>query len=182
MIHAGTFFGDMLPSFSKKCPATVYAFEPVLENYVLAKLCVSANGLRNVALFNSALGGEIGIAYVATEDSSGLHKGGGSNLAPVGQPTTVVTIDSLGIDDLSVIQLDVEGSELAALQGAEAAINKSRPAILIEDNRKNCSGFLRGLVYQSAGAIPGLEIWSHVEATIDIGTMVRGLVAHGDPA
>jgi hypothetical protein len=50
MVHAGTFFSDMLPSFSAKCPGTVFAFEPVLENYVLAKLTVSDNNHGNVLL------------------------------------------------------------------------------------------------------------------------------------
>ena len=64
MVHAGTFFGDMLPSLSAKCPATVFAFEPVLENYVLAKLTVSENNLGNVLLLNSALGSSYGISSI----------------------------------------------------------------------------------------------------------------------
>lgn len=48
MIHAGTFFGDMLPTFSHATPGTLFAFEPVLENYVMAKLCVEMNALENV--------------------------------------------------------------------------------------------------------------------------------------
>ena len=42
MISAGTFFGDMLPSFSGKTPELVYAFEPVIENYLLAREVVVA--------------------------------------------------------------------------------------------------------------------------------------------
>ena len=161
MVHAGTFYGDMLPSFSKKCPGTVYAFEPVLENYVLAKLCVSRNSLSNVALFNSALGDRIGTAFIEFEDIRGIHKGGGSNIGSTGQATTIVTIDSLAIDNPSVLQLDVEGFELHALKGAQATITKSRPTILVEDNDKNCSAFLGDSGYALVGGIPGLNIWSH---------------------
>ena len=36
MVHAGTFFGDMIPNFSKSVSGNVYAFEPVFENYIIA--------------------------------------------------------------------------------------------------------------------------------------------------
>jgi hypothetical protein len=62
LIHAGTFFGDMLPTFSRSCPGTVYAFEPVLENFILAKLCVDTNKLENVFLINAGLGDNLSIA------------------------------------------------------------------------------------------------------------------------
>ena len=49
MIHAGTFYGDMIPTFAKAVAGTVYAFEPVFENYVLDRLCVDQNDLRDLA-------------------------------------------------------------------------------------------------------------------------------------
>ena len=55
MLHAGTFFGDMLPSFSRKTPGLVYAFEPVLENYLLAHQVTERNDLDNVLLFHAGL-------------------------------------------------------------------------------------------------------------------------------
>lgn len=161
MIHAGTFYGDMLPSFSSKCPKTIYAFEPVLENYVLAKLCVFKNNLRNIALFNSGLGDHIGISYIETQDVNLTHKGGASSISSKGQATTITTIDSLSIDDLSVIQLDVEGYELPALKGATSTIKRNKPTILIEDNNNSCALFLNELGYVLVGKIPGLYIWFH---------------------
>ena len=160
LIHAGTFFGDMLPSFSRKCPKIVYAFEPVLENYILARLCVQQNGIGNVALFNSGLGEITEIAYADTrDDNNSLHRGGASRIAEAGQVTTITTIDSLSISDLSVIQLDVEGFELPALKGARSTIGRNRPTILIEDNKGECGPFLTSLDYVCIGAIPGLEVW-----------------------
>jgi len=60
MISAGAFFGDMLPSFSRKTPGLVYAFEPVIANYLFARAIVAANDLRNVVLLHAALGAEPG--------------------------------------------------------------------------------------------------------------------------
>jgi FkbM family methyltransferase len=161
LIHAGTFYGDMLPSFSGKCPKTIYAFEPVLENYILAKLCIFKNNLKNVALFNSGLGNQIGISCVETHDVNKIHKGGTSTISSKGQTTTITTIDSFSIDELSVIQLDVEGYELPALMGAALTIERNKPTILIEDNSNNCAPLLNKFGYVFIGRIPGLHIWSH---------------------
>ncbi len=160
MIHAGTFFGDMLPTFARSCPSTVYAFEPVLENYVLAKLCVEANALENVFIQNAGLSDRTGIAHIDTGSEVGEHRGGGSTLSDEGQLVGLVTIDSLNLQDVVVIQLDVEGHELSALKGARATIERNAPIILIEDNRRTCNTFLDEMGYRHVRTIPGLFVWT----------------------
>jgi len=167
VVHAGTFFGDMLPSFAAKSPSLVYAFEPVLENYVLARLCIEHNALKNVALFNSALGASIGVSFMATGNADGQHRGGSSQVAETGQITTCVSLDSFSIDDLAVIQLDVEGSERAALQGAQATIRRNSPVVLIEDNNGDCDIFLDEIGYERVGDIPGLTMWAPFDKAAD---------------
>ncbi len=159
MVHAGTFFGDMLPSFSKACPGRLYAFEPVLENYVLAKQCVEANGLTNVLLTNAGLGEQIDVAFIDTGREKG-HRGGASRISERGQPTMLTTIDAYAIADLSVLQLDVEGHELAALKGGKATIEAQRPVILVEDNKRECDTWLEALGYRRAGRLPGIFAWA----------------------
>lgn len=79
IIHAGTFFGDMLPSFAQACgDENLYCFEPVLENYVLARICVSKNNLQNVILFNAALSDTASNLRIQTGNSDGTQKGGAS--------------------------------------------------------------------------------------------------------
>lgn len=168
IVHAGTFFGDMLPSFSKACSGTVYAFEPVLENYVLAKLCVEQNNLENVLLQNAGLSSSIAVARVNTGVQQGAHRGGASQISDSGQITALVTIDSLGISDLSVIQLDVEGHEFEALRGAVETVSANQPLIMIEDNEDNCQEFLHSIGYQYVGEIPGLRIWKAKQDDIDV--------------
>lgn len=159
IIHAGTFFGDMLPNFSKYVQGTVYAFEPVLENYILARLCLSNNKLSNVLLMNSALSDKLGNLYINTTQSDGRHAGGASTIADEGVICSAIDIDSFNITDLVLIQLDVEGHELCALMGAQDTIKRNRPVIAIEDNNDNCADFLTQIEYQRAGHIPGLTIW-----------------------
>ncbi len=163
MVHAGTFFGDMLPTFSNAVQGRVYAFEPVLESYVLAKMCIAKNDLANVVIFNAGLGDALVPMKINTVQTDGRHAGGASTVGDKGQPCVVMDIDRLGADDLVLIQLDVEGFELQALQGAAETISKCRPVIAIEDNEKACASFLTGLSYAQVAQIPGLEIWCPTE-------------------
>jgi FkbM family methyltransferase len=163
IVHAGTFFGDMVPNFSAACPSYVYAFEPVLENFILAKLCVEANGLGNVVLLNSGLGSSICPAKIDTGVAGESHRGGASSISDAGQTTTLLTVDCFGIPDLSLLQLDVEGHELEVLKGARQTLARCAPLVLIEDNAKNCSSFLESEGYALAGEIPGLSVWTRAD-------------------
>lgn len=159
MVHAGTFFGDMLPSFSRSCTATVHAFEPVLENYVLARQCVDANDLMNVRLHHAALGPEHGTTRLLTE-RNGVHYGGASRVGGDGQSVSMLAIDMLDADDIVLVQLDVEGFEAEALRGATQTIEASRPAVLIEDNEASCAPLLESWGYAYVGSVPGLHAWA----------------------
>jgi FkbM family methyltransferase len=160
MVHAGTFFGDMLPTFSQASEHTIYAFEPVLENYLLAKMCVEANELENVFLLNAALGASTGIVKMNTGGVSEAHRGGASQVGHIGQRTAMLTIDNLGLSNASIIQLDVEGFELSALRGAAQTIERNSPVIMIEDNSNDCGDYLKKLEYKYCGKIPGLSVWA----------------------
>lgn len=159
IVHAGTFFGDMIPKFSQYVSGHVYAFEPVLESYVLARLCVDRNELENVILMNCALSADIENLRVSTEDVGGFHAGGSSSVSNEGHLCSAIDIDRLEIEDLVLIQLDVEGHELSALTGALGSIERNRPVIAIEDNEGTCGQLLGGLNYRMAGTVPGLEVW-----------------------
>jgi FkbM family methyltransferase len=166
VIHAGAFFGDMLHTLSHSA-ARVYAFEPVLENFIFAKKNAERLGLANVVLFNAGLGDVDGLLPIRTTDKQGRFIGGGStfNTGPrteqhVYEMAPVFRIDSLPVADVALIELDVEGFELPALRGAGATIERDRPVILIEDNRENCADFLVSLGYQFAFATRGLGFWS----------------------
>jgi FkbM family methyltransferase len=177
MVHAGTFFGDMLPSFSNSCSNLIYAFEPVLENFVLANLCIELNDLKNVFLLRAALGDYSGLSHISTQSQiSNVHLGGGSTIGPSGQITPIYRLDDLPIKDISLIHLDIEGFELEALTGSRDTIRKYKPVILIEDNKKICAELLERENYCMVGDIPSLQIWSHfadVESTKFIYSQLR---------
>lgn len=163
IIHAGAFFGDMLPNFSKFVQGKVYAFEPVLENFVLAKLSVLVNDLNNVILINSALSSSITNLKINTVEKNGFHAGGASYIDNKGIICPSLKIDSLDAQDIILIQLDVEGHELKALSGAFETIKRCRPVIAIEDNENSCKNFLLDINYDFVKKIPGLKIWAPKE-------------------
>jgi FkbM family methyltransferase len=164
MIHAGTFFGDMLPSFSKAVGEDymLYAFEPVLNNYVLAKLTVEANNLANVFLQNSALNSKFELLKIKTRDGGGTSYGGGSTISTNGNELiTAITIDSLGLSNVSLIHLDVELHELKCLIGAKNTIDNYKPMIMVEDHKKTTTPLLKGLGYTNTHGNHDQQCWVH---------------------
>jgi len=51
------------------------------------------------------------------------------------------TIDSYNFEDVDVIKIDVEGSELFVIEGAQKTIDKYRPSIQVEIVPKQCSKY-----------------------------------------
>lgn len=168
-IHAGAFFGDMLHTYAQVAK-TVFAFEPVLENYVLAKKNAERLGLNNVALINAGLSDTTGLLEIQVADRRGNFAGGAAHIvdgeAQAGTRTETVPVfrlDELPMGDVGLLQLDVEGHELQALRGAVELIRRRQPVILIEDNADACGGLLAGLGYGFCFKADGLNYWATPE-------------------
>jgi len=173
VVHAGTFFGDMLPSFARKTPGLVYAFEPVVENYLLARAVVDANDLDNVVLLHAGLGAQLGLATIGTSRGE-RHLGGGSRVVTgpaaskfLSQKASMLSLDQLSVENLSLIQLDIEGYELQALRGAARTISAQQPVIVIEDNKKNCGELLTRLGYVHVAQIERDHVYVPEALTAD---------------
>ena len=149
IVHAGTYFGDFLPALSRGVAAgcQVWGFEPNRESFRCAEVTVLLNGLDNVNLINAGLSAEPGEAQLRVADDLGTPLGGKSQLAdaPAGRdagtvvPVELTTVDATvpGDRPVSVIQLDVEDHEQAALTGAMATIRRTKPLLLIEVRKGN---------------------------------------------
>lgn len=161
-VHAGAFFGDMLPHLSEVVSGTVWAFEPVIENYLLAQLCCEANALSNVLLYRAALHDRFENLSMLTEGPDGLHRGGSSQVSKNGNQTVAgVTLDSMPLESVLLIHLDIEGHELSALDGARETLALQKPVVAIEDNPRKCASLLRDCGYELVGDIPGVSVWAH---------------------
>ena len=165
-VHAGAFFGDMLHTLSQSAN-TVYAFEPVLDNYVLAKLNTAKLGLENVMLFNAGLAAAPGWAMMQVRSDSGVFAGGASAIvagesttSPLFERVPVFALDDLPISNVTLLHLDVESYELEVLNGAKRLIAESKPVILLEDNAKNCAPFLEAQGYRFCFHHGTLDYWA----------------------
>ncbi len=164
VVHAGTYFGDFIPGIAKKMSAgqLLWAFEPVPENFSCARETVRLNALENVRLFNAGLGKEKAVLPMITIDKEGNTLGGGSRIARKSHAGDV-TVDIVPIDavvptdrQVGIIQLDVEGQELPALQGAWRTIQRSWPLLILEVWRKN--QFLEDRWFQENILASGYEV------------------------
>ena len=135
----------------------VYAFEP--QTYAIKCLMENArlNNFKNIAVFNGALSDVGGEAYL--DIGKGPVSASITNLQTAESNLLVKTFSiselllNQSIRPVQFIKLDVEGAELKALNGAEAALNTAnRPAICIEAFEvglyQNIVAFLRHFGYK----------------------------------
>jgi FkbM family methyltransferase len=132
IIHAGSGFGDFLPAL-KNCNK-VWTFEPNTSMYESSLETISLNNLVNVEIFPFALGRYDGVGNLKHIDEKGLEMGPRSEMADDGVKVKMVKMDSIIPKDtkISLIHLDLEGYEFAALNGAKEIIERDKPIIVLE--------------------------------------------------
>lgn len=166
IVHAGTYFGDMLPAAARACGPSrlVWACEPNHENFRCAAMTVALNGLTNVRLHHGALGDRAGLTTLMVSSPTGDSLGGRSHVVEPGTapPDTTYQVPVLRIDDIvptdrpvALIQLDVERQERQALTGAMATIRRHRPALIVETPPDDAwiAAHLAPLGYRRAGKV-----------------------------
>jgi len=147
VIDAGANIGEITLVAAKMVgpQGAVYAFEPVERIADHLDEHVRLNGLRQVRVVRRALADKTGTntIYLASgkfHDGS-VHDGLGTLYANAQrsvavQEVTLTTLDlflaEAGEKRLDLVKLDVEGAELAALQGAQASLERFRPHLIIE--------------------------------------------------
>ncbi len=142
IITAGTYIGDFLPAFGNI--PKVFAFEPVLENYIYAGLNKKINNLNNITLENLCLS-NINQGQKMVTKINNVPCGGSSRiLSNVRESSSnddvIEEVNSIRLDDylskdehsISIIQLDVEGHETQVIEGALKTIQKNMPIIIVE--------------------------------------------------
>lgn len=145
VVHAGTYFGDMLPFYSRLVgDQQVFAFEPVKLNHRCASRNIELNNLKNINLFNVGLSDTSAQLTMRVVNSLGRPCGGGSHIIAKDvedesqdhfEKITAMSLDDVlegYLGEISLIQLDVEGHEVAALRGAKKTIEAHRPILIVE--------------------------------------------------
>ena len=141
IVSGGAFVGDFLPAMSRvlKRGAHLHSFEPNPIGFAATAMTVALNDLKNVKLSQVAVGNEAGVLPLLIADETGKQKGGTSMIVQEAQEGRTVDVDIVRIDDLvpssrkvSVLQLDIEGYEVPALEGAVQTIANGHPLIVLE--------------------------------------------------
>jgi FkbM family methyltransferase len=171
VIHAGCYFGDMLPFYSRLVGnGRVWAFEPIELNYLCAKTNCELNNLSNVALFDRALSNSHSLVSLQTK-RDGKFLGGGSFIChaeklsgdEMEQVLSITLDDTIPHDEkIGLIQLDIEGHELQALQGAERILCEQHPLLILEvwDNKSQAlEQFLQAHGYTYVTSLDGNRVY-----------------------
>lgn len=118
---------------------TVVAVEP--QRLTFQALCanVALNSLSNVYTMHAALGAMAGSVVVPRIDllSQGVNEGGlGLGQHTEGERVPVVRIDDIALPGVTLLKLDLEGMERAAISGARKTIKAHQPILYVENDRE----------------------------------------------
>jgi FkbM family methyltransferase len=117
----------------------VYAFEAAPDNAAAIRSNAELNGLGNIVVIDKAVSAHSGRGRLQIVDDQSWSK-----LEEYGEhPYTerVLDVELVAIDDLlaagelrppTLVKIDVEGAEIAVLEGMRATIERHRPAIICE--------------------------------------------------
>jgi FkbM family methyltransferase len=122
----------------------VYAIDPSLYKCEIIKYLAIKNNLNNVIVINCGLSDENYIYYKKPLNTTkfGEYNSGASEwtrelIHDYEEKIEFKTLDTLNINNIGIIHLDVEGMEINALKGAINSINKTKPYLSIENNGSN---------------------------------------------
>lgn len=126
IVDLGAYDGDTIKEFTAYTKGKyrhIYALEPDAKNY--KKLLKNTQGMENFTPYN--------IGAWAKKDILIFDKKAGRNskLSASGVPVNVTDLDSLIDAPVTMIKMDIEGSELHALEGARQTIEKYRPKLYV---------------------------------------------------
>ncbi len=134
-----------------KYSGSVIALEPLVE---LASLLRA--GLPRVRLIEAAASDRCGTATLRVpgrETANGLATIEAANTLVAADARTLevrlLTLDSLDLPPVGFVKIDVEGHEMAALEGARAVVERDRPTFIIEAedrHRPNAVGSTRAFL------------------------------------
>ena len=115
----------------------VLAFEPTRIAFQLLCANIALNCIANVHALNCAIGSTNGTTRTmsAMVDFDAPNNFGGMKVSPSfegGEPVGVRSIDSFRFGGCDVMKIDVEGDELAVLEGAQETIKRFRPILFVE--------------------------------------------------
>lgn len=125
----------------------VYAFEPIKKLHDKLRRDLKKKKLKNVKLFQLALGAEAKSAAFSYFEKRPAYSGLQRRKSPFSDEDgglTEIEVKQVTLDsklpfwrNVSAIKLDIEGGELHAMMGAKKCLKKSRPLVVFENGRQS---------------------------------------------
>lgn len=131
VVDLGSHIGTHLVTMSKAVgeDGLVIGFEPQMKIFSELVQNMQLNQCNNVIAYRCAVGrnfGEVQMRIPFTSNEGGASIGSGGDFAPL------VPLDSLNLENVSLMKIDVEYYEDEVLAGARQTILKNQPVIIIE--------------------------------------------------
>lgn len=139
IVDLGAYDGDTIKEFTdftKGKYNKIIALEPDSKNY--KKLVKNTENLNNITALNMGIWNKPDTLIFAK------RAGRNSRLSSEGVPVKVTNLDSLTDEPVTMIKMDIEGSELKALEGAERTIKKYLPKLYVCAYHRNEDLFALG--------------------------------------
>lgn len=138
-LDIGANFGQMCVLFAEMTgpEGKVYGFEAQDKVYRFLRKNIEVSGHHNIVIKEGAVYNESGKTLIFPEpDFTRFDPYGSNAINPKlnkGREVTTFTIDSLNIpEEISFIKVDIQGSDIFALQGAKQTILKNKMPVLFE--------------------------------------------------
>lgn len=134
----------------------VWAVEPFAENVGNLSLHLELNETRNVTLIQSAIAAGAGMANFQSSVSNSMGK--------LTRETTNLIVPTVSLDQLiesgipppDIVKIDIEGGELAALQGASRLLSLRRTIWLIALDDRNTNSDCRQILLEAGYEVSNL--------------------------
>lgn len=144
-VDLGAYDGDTIREFVTACRGKykkIFAFEADEKNF--RKLLANTDEMENVSVYNLA----------AWDKKETLlfekRKGRNSKLSSIGNVEVLAdSVDNVISDEITVLKMDIEGSEEKALDGARELIVKYKPRVYVCAYHRNSDMFLLPLKINS---------------------------------
>jgi len=174
VLDVGANFGQMSLLFSDLVGpgGHVYAFEADDFICYVLKLNIAINRKTNISAIDRAVYDTCDeILKYPRQDFARFESYGSYGIDPnasEGRAVKTITIDSLGIEaPISVIKVDIQGSDIFALRGAVETIRRHQPAIIFEyeeqfqaafkTSARDYDEFIRNIGYRAHKVVNGIN-------------------------
>ena len=138
VIDAGSCFGDTAVAFAGAVGPSgrVYSFDPLQSHGDVVRYNVGQNGLeKTIVFFPVGLGARANVIPGPVSEENEVNPGFRLPSPKDDDAFPLRTIDSLvasrAVQRVDFLKMDIEGSELAALQGAEQTLRQFKPNLAI---------------------------------------------------